>query len=128
MNRLFQPGIQFTDPDQLQFCLPISEHEFWYCELDQTDPDSDVHRILIKYGGQPEKLLEDAETNLHIKEFVFNRTNWVQATIDTREITPSECADLLIAYAENPDDYEEGADCNQLIAEMYFETNINQFR
>ena len=32
MKNLLNPGIEFTDPDTLQFCLPLSDKEFWYCE------------------------------------------------------------------------------------------------
>lgn len=32
MNRLFTPGIECTDPDSLQFCLRISDTEYWYCQ------------------------------------------------------------------------------------------------
>lgn len=131
MYNLFQPETKFTDPDQLQFCLPISEYEFWYCEINQSkivlEGDRDIETIFDKYAGQPEKLLEDADTNLHVREFIINTRNWITAEIDVREITEEEKKNLLSIFGDSANNFANDKERNQMIAEMYFEQNINEF-
>ena len=64
MKNLLNPNIQFTDPDTLQFCLPLSDKEFWYCEPNCSHekllPESDSNERIVYdiLCGYPEDLLE----------------------------------------------------------------------
>ena len=63
MNRLFTPGIECTDPDSLQFCLRISDTEYWYCQPNiyhkdlLPDADTPAQCILCRYLGYPDDFL-----------------------------------------------------------------------
>lgn len=128
MNRLFKPEIKYTDPGQLLFCLPISEHEFWFCEVAslrlKRNNKFKILALFKKYFGHPQKLLGDADLIQQVKEAVLDITNWERATIDVREIDQEDRAVLYYLYSLKPKDFSEGTERNQMIAKMCFEINI----
>ncbi|MDR3266211.1 MAG: hypothetical protein LBT24_01390 [Tannerella sp.] len=128
MEKLFDKNIQYTDPDTLQFCLPVSEHEFWYCEPDicnETWTDSLVYQ---KYLGYPQKLLEDSQKDNEVKAFLHNRLLWMSGEIDVRDFSEEEKRKLLADYGYKWDDFNNEAERNQIICENYFESNPLDFR
>lgn len=131
-NLLINPLTHCTDPDQLQFCLKISDTSFRYCEFDRSalcgvtegrDPE-----LFRKYKGYPEKLIADAKSDPEVLEFIRNDSLWISAVIDSHDIDMETRADLLNTYGIPIEDFEEGAERNQIIVEMYFETYIDDFR
>ncbi|MCS2956954.1 hypothetical protein NXX53_06640 [Bacteroides salyersiae] len=131
-NNLFHPKIEFTDPDTLQFCITQSEARFWYCEFDQfalhgsaTERDAE---LFDKYEGHPAELIRDAATDEEVKKFILNKHLWISTTIDAGDLDEEERKVLFDTYGMSADEYEDPQDLNQIIAEMYFETNIDDFR
>lgn len=131
-NNLFHPKVEFTDPDTLQFCIPQSEARFWYCDFDQfalhgsaTDRDAELFE---KYEGHPAELIKDAATDEEVRTFMLNKHLWISTTIDAGDIEEEERKELFDTYGMSADEYEDPQDLNQIIAEMYFETNIDDFR
>lgn len=131
-NNLYHPSIQFTDPDTLQFCVPLSETLFWYCEFDTSvfcgNPDSKEKELYDKYCGYPNQLLKHAQTDPAVRDFINNHKNWISETIDVDDIDNEDRIELYDTFGISPTDYDNEKDRNQIIAEMYFETNINDFR
>jgi len=129
---LFHPDISFTDPNQLQFCIIISDTSFWYCEFDQSNfcgvTQGHDFELFRKYKGYPHKLIADAKSDPEVLEFVQNDSLWISTTIDSDDIDKETEADLLTTYGIPIEDFEEGVDRNQIIAEMYFEVYIDDFR
>lgn len=127
MNRLFTPGIECTDPDQLQFCLKISDTVFWYCQPniyhDDLLPDSgiSVGHILSEYLGNPKALLEHARTDPAVKALVSDRNYWLEGEIDVDDFTREEQEELLKDYGYAWEDFTSDADRNQIICENHFE-------
>jgi hypothetical protein len=128
MKNLLNPSIQFTDPDTLQFCLPISDKEFWYCEpnccQDKLFPESDsTERIIYDMlGGYPGELIRLSSVVTEVKEFISNRRLWCSGDINIDEIDEKEQLELLQAYGYSLDSFSTGAERNQIICESYFET------
>ncbi|MDR2005321.1 MAG: hypothetical protein LBQ74_20045 [Prevotella sp.] len=129
---LFHPDIAFTDPDTLQFCIVISDTSFWYCEFDQSNfcgvTEGRDLELFQKYKGYPEKLIADAKNDPEVLEFIQNKCFWISATIDSDDIDEETEADLFNTYGMKPEDFGEGAERNQIIAEMYFEVYVDDFR
>lgn len=133
MKNLLSPDIQYTDPDTLQFCLPYSDTEFWYCQVNYTNvkllPDAETTENLI-YNilcGYPKGLINLSKTVTEVKEFVSNRQFWFTSDIDVTEFDHEEQLELLKSYGYSWNDFSSDADRNQIICECYFEENICDF-
>ena len=128
MENLLNPSIQFTDPDTLQFCLPLSDKEFRYCEPncshDKLLPESDsTERIIYDMlCGYPEELIRLSSVVAEVKEFISNGQLWCSGYISIDEIDESEQFELLQTYGYSRDSFSTGAEKNQIICENYFET------
>lgn len=134
MERLFTPGIQCTDPDQLQFCLHISDTEFWYCEPNHyhTDlfpgADTPARRLYDRYRGYPNKLLQDARQDTEVKTFVTDRRLWLTGTIDANDFNREEQVELLSDYGYRWEFFATDTDRNQIICENHFEQYPEDYR
>lgn len=128
MKNLLNPSIQFTDPDTLQFCLPLSDKEFWYCEPNccqgKLFPESDsTERIIYDMlCGYPGELIRLSSVVAEVKEFISNGRLWCSGDINIDEIDEKEQLELLQAYGYSLDSFSTGAERNQIICESYFET------
>lgn len=127
MERLLHAGITFTDPDQLQFCLKISDTTFWYCQPNVyhndllPDADTPASRILHRYSGNPKTLIEDTQTDPEVRAFVSNRLYWLEDEIDVTGFSRKEQEELLSDYGYSWEDFSSDADRNQIICENHFE-------
>ncbi|MDR1502292.1 MAG: hypothetical protein LBT43_07545 [Prevotella sp.] len=134
MVNLLNPAIQCTDPDNLQFCLKISDKEFWYCEPNTYNekllPGSKACELnlLRKYKGYPIRLLKDAATKEDVKEFINNKQLWLSGTVDVNDFSHYEKNELLDNYGYSWYDFTSDTDRNQIICENYFEQNPMEFR
>lgn len=134
MERLFTPGTQCTDPDQLQFCLYISDTEFWYCEPNHyhadlfPGADTTARRIYDKYRGYPDKLLQDARTDAEVMAFVSDRRLWLTGTIDANDFNSEEQVELLSDYGYRWEFFATDTDRNQIICENHFEQYPEDYR
>lgn len=97
-----------TDPDEVQFCRPISDTEFEYIQIKNPQIKSVVK------GGCNALAALDGETQI---------TDWYQDEIDVTDYTEKDINDYVSPYGDILDNVE-GADRNQLIAECIFETNV----
>ena len=97
-----------TDPDEVQFCRPISETEFEYIQIKNPQIKS-----VVKCGRNALAVL-DGETQI---------TDWYQDEIDVRYYSDKEIEDYVSPYGDILE-RSEGANRNQLIAECIFETNL----
>ena len=128
IENLLNPNIQFTDPDTLQFCLPLSDKEIWYCEPncshDKLLPESDSNELIIYdiLCGYPEDLLRLSSVVAEVKEFISNRRLWCSGNISIDDIDVEEQIELLGAYGYSWDSFSSEAERNQVICECYFET------
>ncbi|MDR1504571.1 MAG: hypothetical protein LBT43_19155 [Prevotella sp.] len=129
---LFHPNISSADPDTLQFCIVISDTSFWYCEFDLSNfcgvTEGRDLELFRKYKGYPGKLIADAKNDSEVLEFIENKSLWISTTIDSDDIDKETEEDLLNTYGIPIEDFEEGAERNQIIAEMYFEVYVDDFR
>lgn len=127
MERLLTPDISCTDPDQLQFCLKISETVFWYCEPNTCHCDllpcaeTDSSRIHQRYQGYPAELLCDAHDISEVRKFAMDHILWREGEIDVTDFSRSEQEELLNDYGYKWDDFSTDADRNQIICENHFE-------
>lgn len=127
MERLLNPNIKCTDPDQLQFCLKISDTEFWYCQpnLYHTDllPDANTpaSRIYDKYCGYSDQLFRAAQTDNGVRSFITDRKFWLEGEIDVNDFSREEQEKLLDNYGYKWNDFTSDADRNQIICENHFE-------
>lgn len=128
MKNLLNPNIQLTDPDTLQFCLPLSDKEFWYCEPnschDKLLPESDsTERIIYDtLCGYPEEFIRLSSVVAEVKEFISNGRLWCSGDISIDDIGEEEQIELLRAYGYSWDSFSSEAERNQIICECYFET------
>lgn len=134
MENLFNPAIRCTDPDQLQFCLRISDTEFWYCEPNWFNyklmPGSETRELALlnNYMGYPDKLLEDALRDEEVKILISNRQFWLTESSEMDDFTREEKIELLEDYGLKWDDFDSNSERNQIICENYFEQNPMDFR
>lgn len=134
MERLLNPNIKCTDPDQLQFCLKISDTKFWYSQpnLYHTDllPDADTpaSRIYVKYCGYPDELLQAAQTDNDVRNFVINRRLWMEGEIDVNDFSREEQEELLDDYGYKWSEFTNDAERNQIICENHFEQYALDYR
>jgi hypothetical protein len=132
MKNLFNENIQCTDPDRLQFCLPVSKNKFWYCEPNVFNEtlilDTPQSRIYRQYLGHPEKMMDAAKEDKTVKAFMQNRLLWLNGKIDIRDFDREEEIELLADYGYHWEDFGNDADRNQLLCEHYFESYPMEFR
>lgn len=134
MENLLNPKIKCTDPDQLQFCLKKSGEEFWYCEPnwynDKLLPDAktEERKIIQRYLGNPNRLLNDIKTDEKLKDIILDRHLWLSGSSEIDDFTEEEKHQLLDTYGYSWDDFDNDADRNQIICEIYFEQNPIDFR
>lgn len=134
MENIFNPDIQCTDPDQLQFCLKISDKEFWYCQANvfhpllYADAGTTERAIYDLYSGYPKQLLLDAQNDKEVMEFVTNRQIWLTGSSEMDDFTQAEQLELLDDYGYKWDDFKSDAERNQIICENFFEQNPMDFR
>ena len=95
MKRLLNPDIQCTDPDQLQFCLKISDTEFWYCEPNTCHRDllpcaeTESNRVYQRYLGHPTEFLHDAHNVPEVRKFATDNMLWREGEIDVTDFSRS---------------------------------------
>lgn len=134
IENLLNPSIQYTDPDNLQFCLPLSDTKFWYCQVNDCHkrlmPDAETTERLIYdiLCGYPEKLLDLANKVIEVKEFITNNRYWYTDEIDVTEFDREEELELLKGYGYSWDDFTSDAERNQIICECHFEENIYEYK
>jgi len=134
MENILNSAISCTDPDQLQFCLKITDEEYWYCEPnwynEKMYPGSNSPESisLLGYKGYPYQLIEDSFTNKMLKDILTNKQLWLTGTIQMNDFTEEEMHKLLDDYGYVWEDFTENADRNQIICENYFEQNPIEFR
>ncbi|WP_419511275.1 hypothetical protein [Alistipes sp.] len=127
MKNLLQPGIQCTDPDSLQFCLRISESEYWYCQpnIYHRDlfpgADTPAQRILCRYLGDPNDFLRDIHSDDEVRAFASDRMLWLEGEIDAADFSREEQEELLDAYGYRWESFFSDAERNQIICENHFE-------
>ena len=100
-----------TDPDEGQFCRKISDTEFEYIQL----KDTELLRDSLCIGRQCLTYLNDKTT---IKD-------WYQDEIDVNDYDSDQIGSYVSAYGG--DEFlgdSEGAERNQLIVECIFETDL----
>ena len=100
-----------TDPDTMQFCRKISDTEFEYIQL----KDTELIRDSLCIGKQCLVYLNDKTT---IKD-------WYQDEIDVNDYDSDQIGSYVSAYGG--DEFlgdSEGAERNQLIVECIFETDL----
>lgn len=133
MENLLNPSIVYTDPDTLQFCLIISDTEFWYCQIDDSQdcllPDSNsIQSFIFKhFTGEPKALLEMSSQVHEVREFITNCQLWFSDEFDVTNIPPEEQLELLKGYGYSWDDFDSDKDRNQIICEIYFEEELNDY-
>lgn len=124
---MFNPAIKCTDPDQLQFCLHISDTEFWYCEPNHyhadlfPGADTPARRIYDKYCGYADKLLQDARTDAEMRAFVSDRRLWLTGSISADDFSREEQEQLLGDYGYRWEFFTTDTKRNQIICENHFE-------
>lgn len=134
IENLFNPAIECTDPDNLQFCLKVSDDEFWYCEPnfynEKLLPGSNTPELELfeKYKGYPKKLFEDARHSEDVKVLLNNSLFWLTGYIWMVDFTEDEKLKLLDDYGYWWGDFKEDGQRNQIICENYFEQNPMEFR
>lgn len=96
-----------TDPDEVQFCRPISKTEFEYIQLKEGSLKDQV------VGGCNALAALDNETTIK---------DWYQDEIDVNEYDADEIGEYLMPYGDILDGIDNERDRNQLIAECIFET------
>lgn len=134
MKNLFNPAVECTDPDNLQFCLMVSDEEFWYCEPNSYNgkllPGSGTPELKLfeKYKGQPKRLFEDAGHSEDVKALLNNSLLWLTGYIRIADFTGDEKLELLDDYGYSWDSFTSDAERNRIICENYFEQNPAEFR
>ena len=134
MDNLLNPDIECTDPDTLQFCLKLSDKEFWYCQ------PNDYHEKLLPGVDSLERLIYDTLSSCpkdlirlssivtEIKEFVSDRKLWMTGTIDADDFDQAEKQELLTLFGYQWDDFNRDTERNQIICENHFETYPLDYR
>ena len=134
MKRLLNPDIQCTDPDQLQFCLKISDTVFWYCEPNTSHRDllpcaeTESNRIYQRYLGHPTEFLHDAHNVPEVRKFATDNMLWREGETDGTDFSWSEQEELLKDYGYKWDDFSADIDRNQIICENHFEQYLLDYR
>lgn len=133
MENLLNPNIEYTDPDTLQFCLPLSDTKFWYCQVNDLQdcllPKSSSIQCFIfqHFTGEPKALLKMSSLVHEVREFITNHQLWFSDEFDVTDIPPEEQLELLKSYGYSWDDFDSDKDRNQIICEIYFEEQFADF-
>lgn len=133
MENLMNPSIICTDPDTLQFCLIISDTEFWYCQVNDSrncflPESSSVWRFILEhFTGKPKALLKMSSQVHEVQEFITNRRLWFSDEFDVTDFSPEEQLELLNDYGYSWNDFSSDKNRNQIICENYFETYLFDF-
>lgn len=133
MNNLLNPCIECTDPSTLQYCLRLSDKEFWYCQPndchDNLFPEVDtIERFFCDFfTTSPKALISLSSTVTEIHDFVSNSNFWYSGNIDVDDFTIDKQLELLNDYGYSWDDFDDDAQRNQIICENYFETYITDY-
>lgn len=134
MKKLLNPAIECTDPDNLQFCLKLSDKEFWYCQPNEYNdkllPDADSVEGLIydTLAGYPKDLIRLSSIVTEVKEFVSNRKLWLTGAIEVDDFDQEEKIELLADYGYNWDGFNSDTERNQIICENHFESYPLDYR
>lgn len=134
MENLLNPAIQCTDPDRLQFCLKISDEEYWYCEPNWYHEKlmpytcNREQELIETYKGNPKLLLRKAQVDDEVKAFVLDRQLWLCGSSEMSDFEPGEPLQLLKDYGYEWDSFNNDAERNQIICEIYFEQHPMDFR
>ncbi len=100
-----------TDPDEMQFCRKISDHEFEYIQL----KNAELKSVVEVFGCNALGKLDGVTI---IKD-------WYQDEIDVNDYDADQLGEYAAAYGG--DEYlgnSEGAERNQLLAECIFEQDV----
>jgi len=101
-----------TDPDEMQFCRPISKTEFEYIQLSNME-------LKLKYQhGYGKNLLK----NLNKKTTL---DDWEEEVIDVSKLSEEEIREYVSPYGYHGilDDWKDEQSRYQIIAECAFETD-----
>lgn len=99
-----------TDPDEVQFCRPISDTEFEYIQLKNGDLKEQVK------GGFNALAALDNVTEIK---------DWYQDEINVEDYDADELGEYVSPFGgEEFLEQSKGAERNQLMAECIFETDI----
>lgn len=134
MENLLNPAIQCTDPDQLQFCLKISDEEYWYCEPNWYHEKlmpytcNREQELIETYKGNPKLLLHKARVDEEVKAFVLDRQLWLCGSSKISDFEHGVPLQLLKDYGYKWDSFNNDAERNQIICEIYFEQHPMDFR
>ena len=133
MENLLNPHTYCTDPDTLQFCLPLSDTEFWYCQANDFserlfgEADTMERFIYNILRGNPKALHDLATKVSEVKDFATDRRLWYTTHIDVTDFSHEEQLELLSDYGLKWNSFNSDTDRNQIIWECYFEENICDF-
>lgn len=133
MKNLLNPNVICTDPDTLQFCLPLSETRFWYCQVNdfnegfRSETDGVKELIYTSLCGEPELLFDLAQKVIEVQEFISNPRYWFSGDINVTSLTHEEKLVLLQDYGYSWDSFTSEADRNRIICECEFEENILEY-
>lgn len=133
MENLLDSRTHCTDPDTFQFCLPLSDTEFWYCQVNAFserlfgEADTMERFIYDTLCGSPGALLDLAGKVSEVKEFVTDRRLWYSTYIEVTDFPHEEQLELLADYGLEWDSFGSEAERNQIVCECYFEENIYDF-
>lgn len=134
MENLLNPDIECTDSDSLQFCLKLSDEEFWYCQ-----PNGYHDKLFLSTGcteclivnilsGYPEDLIRLSSVVTEVKEFVSDRKLWMTGSIETGDFDEEEKLELLADYGYKWEGFSNDAERNQIICEIHFESYPMDYR
>lgn len=114
MRRLLENKWECTDPDNLQFCVKLDDYSYWYCQLIELTGE------LKKFAGYPGMLIAEG------KELILNESYWAHGEIHIDDIEYGEVTSLVESYGYDITQHSSFENV-QMVIEMYFETNINDF-
>ncbi|MBR6517613.1 MAG: hypothetical protein IKT40_12350 [Bacilli bacterium] len=113
--------LQFTDPDQLQFCIEIEKgKEYRYFQFNK-DRNGLTKKLFDRYSGYPNQLIQDYHNNQGIKLILDDARNWFEKKINIEDISKEDIKDIISISGLNKNNFQNIDDYNQLIIEEYFE-------
>lgn len=133
MENLLSPHIECTDPSTLQFCLALSDTEFWYCQINDSnenllpDSNSNAKFLFEQFRHCPKDMIRLATIVHEVREFISDKRLWYSDAFDVGDITQKEKEDLSISYGYSWNSFDSDRERNQLICESYFETYLTDF-
>ena len=113
------PNVVCTDPSSLQYCLKISDTEYMFCEPDYASFIDDLDTISFVNYLTPKHI-----KTMNVSHMFFETKYWKYGTVDTESITNNDIMSIADTYGYKKLDLMVD---NALLAECYFETNINDF-